>query len=321
MDGTQIIRRASFASTNPKKYGLKFTRITTENIIPYKVFNKIQPEKANIVQGSASTRTKNNKVFYDTTTVVMNEKDEIYEQGLGPLYLKNGDSVYKLKFEKINEKSNQRENVDLSGAFNYILAFYMKDNSKMEVYPTYSRNMSSALGELEFKLSENQVARILVEDIKDYSIKVKNPDGTDYTFYEGKVYSYAKREQEKQEYLNYKRVIADSNRTIAFLNQKIKKLEDTLNEYQLDTQTTTQTETGTVPRKDNLFILEKESQLRPTPDSIAANADNAALNDKIKELEEENIILHTSGLSNKQETLFSQGGNRAILTRKKPSQQ
>ncbi|MFW6311987.1 MAG: hypothetical protein ACOC1K_07110, partial [Nanoarchaeota archaeon] len=38
MDGSQIIRKASFSSTDPKKYGSSFTRINVDNFIPYKVF-------------------------------------------------------------------------------------------------------------------------------------------------------------------------------------------------------------------------------------------------------------------------------------------
>ena len=49
MDGTQIIRKASFSSTDPKKYGNWLTRLHVENLIPYKVFNRIEAEKSGTI--------------------------------------------------------------------------------------------------------------------------------------------------------------------------------------------------------------------------------------------------------------------------------
>jgi hypothetical protein len=190
MDGTQIIRRASFSSTDPKKYGLKFTRLNVENIIPYKVFNRLDSEKPNIVEGSLMPKTKYVKTFYDTTTIVYNENNEIYPQGQGPLLLKTGDSVYKFKFERLNETAGQREKVDLSGAFNYALYFKLDDETIIEAVPTYSTNMNTSIGELEFKLTGDQITKLLKQNDTSYSIIVKNPDGTSYTFYEGVYHSY-----------------------------------------------------------------------------------------------------------------------------------
>lgn len=189
MDGTQIIRRASYSSTDTKKYGLNFTRLMVENLIPYKVFNKLENEKANIVEGNLKPKTKYIKVFYDTTKVLVNEKNEVYPQGTGPLYLKNGDSLYKFKFEKYNETSSQRENVDLSGVYNYALVFVLDDGTKIEAPISYSVNMNSTLGELDFKITGDQIVELLKQKNNKYSIIVKNPDKSEYTFYEGLYYS------------------------------------------------------------------------------------------------------------------------------------
>ncbi|HUT80603.1 MAG TPA: hypothetical protein VMZ29_05300, partial [Candidatus Bathyarchaeia archaeon] len=225
MDGSQIIRRASFSSTDPKKYGLRFTRINVDNIIPYKVFNRLEAEQANIIQGNLKPQTKYVKVFYDTTTVVYNQNNEVYPQGLGPILLKNGDSVYKFKFEKINEdNSNQRENVDLSGAYNYGLLFVLDDDTKIEVGPTYSTNMNTTIGELEFKLNKTQIDTLLKQKKKAYSIIVKNPDGTSYNFYEGKYYSYEKREQEKSETQNFIQQIGNLNKQLTSSKSQYKAL-------------------------------------------------------------------------------------------------
>lgn len=187
MDGTQIIRKASFSSVDPKKYGLLFTRLNVDNLIPYKVFNRIEAEKPNIVSNTGVNKIKYVKVFYDTVSVLLNAYNEVFPQGTGPLFLKSYDSVYKFKFEKLDANSN-RVNVDFSGAYNYSLVFKLDDNSKIEVGPTYSTNMNTTIGEIEFKLTEDQLVTLKKQTNNNYSIVVKNPNGSEYTFYEGVFY-------------------------------------------------------------------------------------------------------------------------------------
>jgi len=227
MDGSQIIRKASFSSTDPKKYGRYFDRINVDNYIPYKVFNKIPAEKANIAIGSSEQRTKFSKIFYDTTNIVLNSNNEVLPQGTGPLFMKNGDSVYKFKFERLNSNTDPatRENVDLSGVFNYALLFVLDDLSKIEVSPTFSTNMNTTLGELEFKLLTEQIATLLKQTNNSFSIVIKNPDGTQYTFYEGLFYSL---KDFNQVISQYKEIfnINSLNNTIADLEAQVKALQD-----------------------------------------------------------------------------------------------
>ena len=224
MDGTQIIRKASFSSNDPKKYGLLFTRINVDNIIPYKVFNKVEAEKANIKIDSAIEKTKYIKVFYDTVTVVMNAFNEVFPQGTGPLFLKSFDSVYKFKFEKIDTNGN-RVNVDLSGAFNYALQFKLDDNTKIEVGPTYSTNMNTTIGEIEFKLTEDQLTTLKKQTNNNYSIVVKNPNGTFYTFYEGTFYDISNETQVIEQYKNMY-TVTDLQARVAELQIQVQKLTD-----------------------------------------------------------------------------------------------
>ena len=226
MDGTQIIRKASFASTDPKKYGLQFTRLNVDNYIPYKVFNRVEGDSfvQNISGGSA--RTKYVKVFYDTTLVSMNMNNEILPQGTGPLFLKRGDGTYLFKFEKVDTAAgNQAVNVDLSGSFNYSLLFVLDDQSKIEISPTYSTNMNTVLGELEFKIMEGQVGKLLQQTNNAYSIIVKNSDGSQYTFYEGVFYSYSNFDQVIAQFNNITNVSA-LNTQIASLQEQVKTLTD-----------------------------------------------------------------------------------------------
>jgi len=196
MDGSQIIRKASFSSLDPKKYGKFFTKLNIDNIIPYKVFNRLETEKSNIIE---TTEVNNNnvqdiqfvKVFYDTTTILMDAENTIFPQGTGPLFLKKTASTYSFKFNRLNVNSTppRSENVDLSGTFNYGLVFVTDDDTQIDVEPTYSTNMNTVLGQLEFKLTDRQTTKLLNQINNSFSIVIKNPDGTSYTFYEGVFYS------------------------------------------------------------------------------------------------------------------------------------
>lgn len=227
MDGSQIIRKASFASTDPKKYGRELDRINVDNFIPYKIFNRVPGEKPNIMKGSNVERTKFSKVFYDTTNIVLNSNNEVIPQGTGPIFLKNGDSVYKLKFEKLNSNTDpvQRENVDLSGVFNYALLFIYDDDTKLEIPPTFSTNMNTTLGELEFKLSGDQVTQLLKQTNNKFSVIIKNPDGTQYTFYEGLYFNNSNYNAVIEQYAEIFD-INSLNSQISDLESQVKALEE-----------------------------------------------------------------------------------------------
>lgn len=290
MDGTQIIRRASFSSTNPKKYGLELTRINVDNIIPYKVFNRIDGEKANIIEGSIVPKTKYVKVFYETTNVTYNQNNEIYSQGTGPLLLRKGDSLYKFKFEKYNSVSNQRENSDLSGAYNYAILFILDDETRIEIGPTYSSNMNTTIGDLEFKISSDQSLKLLKQTNNDYSIIVKNPDGSNYTFYEGKYYSYTKRQEIVEEQRNYVSEISGLNQKIVDLEIVNKKLNSQIDELKvkIGDLTISNNNTGAInivgPPNNTPYKL-------PERDIKIINERIKVLEDENKELTEEKVEL------------------------------
>ncbi|MFW6377194.1 MAG: hypothetical protein ACOCZ5_00975 [bacterium] len=227
MDGTQIIRKASFASTDPKKYGRNFTRLNVDNIIPYNVFNKIETERQIEATTSEISKKSYVKIFYDSTNVVLKDNNTVFPQGTGPLFLKKGDSIYKFKFERINEDKEppQRDNVDLSGAYDYELVFELDNDDEIRVPPTYSQNMTASLGELEFKLKSKHVKKLLKQDNNSYSIVIKNPNGSEYVFYEGLFYSnrnYDQRISQYQQLYN----ITDLNEQIANLQEENEELKD-----------------------------------------------------------------------------------------------
>lgn len=226
MDGTQVIRKASFSSIDPQKYGRYFTRLNVDNYIPYKVFNRIEGEASTTVQIMDNKKSKFVKVYYDSTRILLNMNNEVLPQGTGPLFLKRGDGVYKFSFDKIDENAgNEQMNVDLSGAYNYALLFVMDDDTKIEIPPTYSPNMNVTLGEIEFKISESQIAKLLKQNNNSYSIVIKNPDGTSYTFYEGFFFPYSNYQQVISQYTSLFK-ITDMQTQIAKLEAENKALRD-----------------------------------------------------------------------------------------------
>ena len=201
MDGTQIIRKASFASTDPKKYGRYFTRLNVDNYIPYKVFNRVEGEASTEVTITDNSKSKFVKVYYDSTQVLLDMNNNVLPQGTGPLFLKNGDGTYKFSFDKTDQNAGgERVNVDLSGAYQYALLFTLDDDSTIEIPPTFSTNMNTTLGELEFKIQLEQTQRLLKQNNNTYSIIIKNPDGSQYTFYEGVFFPYSNYEQVISQY-------------------------------------------------------------------------------------------------------------------------
>jgi len=226
MDGTQIIRKASFSSQDPKKYGRYFTRLNVDNYIPYKVFNRLAAESSPKLTGGGAQKTKFVKIFYDSVQVMLNMNNQVLPQGTGPLFLKQSDGTYLFKFDKVDTNAgNQSVNVDLSGAYNYALVFVLDDQSKIEIGPTFSTNMNTTLGQLEFKVLESQAQKLLTQTTKAYSIVVKNPDGTQYTFYEGVFYSYQDFNKVITQYQSLFD-ITTLNSKIATLQEENKKLQD-----------------------------------------------------------------------------------------------
>lgn len=192
MDGTQIIRSGSFSSTNAKKYGKKLNSINIANVSKFQVFNKSNDASANIIVNNNVAKTKYVKMFYNLSNIELDENNNYYGQGTYVLNLLNSDSLYKFKFITRNSDNTERHYLDLSGAYNYI--FYTKDSlgNVIEISPTGSTNMNLMLGELEFKLTNDNVVKMLnvPESNRFFSIMVKNPDKTTSTLFEGSYKKY-----------------------------------------------------------------------------------------------------------------------------------
>ena len=187
MDGTQIIRSGSLSSTNHYKYGKKMNCIDVSNINKFQVFNKSNDVSSNIIINNGIVNTKYVKNYYNLSTIELSENGNYYDQGTYVLNLLNSDSLYKFKFVTVNENTNEKHYLDLSGSYNYI--FYTKDinNNIIEIPATNSTNMNLMLGELEFKINSDNVSKMLAvsENNRFFSIMIKNPDKSLSTLFQG----------------------------------------------------------------------------------------------------------------------------------------
>ena len=85
--------------------------------------------------------------------------------------------------------------------------------------------MNVTLGELEFKIMEAQTAKLLKQNNNSYSIIIKNPDGTSYTFYEGFYFSYSNYQQVLSQYTSLFK-ITDLQTQISQLEAENQALRD-----------------------------------------------------------------------------------------------
>jgi len=136
--------------------------------------------------------------------------------------------MYKIKFRTYNETTLEMHNLDLSGAYNYAVSFIKDDGNIIEILPTYSTNMNTMLGELEFKINGNTISDLLSQKNNEFAIIIKNSDGTSYTFYQGKYYSYSDLTTVMNNYNNLSNVSALRS-NISQLESQLNKLTDDYN--------------------------------------------------------------------------------------------
>ena len=85
--------------------------------------------------------------------------------------------------------------------------------------------MNTTLGEIEFKIMEAQIIQLLKQNNNTYSIMVKNPDGSKYTFYEGVYFPYSNYQQVISQYSSLFDITAMQTK-VAALEAENKALKD-----------------------------------------------------------------------------------------------
>ena len=182
MDGTQIIRKCSFSSNHPKKYGRFLQKINVDNLVNYTVFNKIQENIINPTSPNNNS-TKYIKVYYDTTNIFLNDTDDVKNN---ILLIKSNNHNYKFIVNDIQNGETKRYNLS---THNYVFCVRLDDGSEIRLTPVDKTNSNYVLGEIMFYITGDNAEKMLKNQNKIYSIQLVE-NGVSSTLYEGKYQSY-----------------------------------------------------------------------------------------------------------------------------------
>lgn len=189
LDDVQFVRKASVSITSDVGDGIaNFFNDTMSLSFPvslYNVFNKIERVENKIASSPVIPHSvKYTKVFYNTTDVVLDVSGEYYGDGKFVLPLSQAPKNYKFVFKKYDE-SGVLNIMDLSDA-SYKLYTRGSDKQDIIIEPTYSSNMNTMLGELEFNISINNIQKLKSVDTTSrfMSIIVVNKDNTQYSMFD-----------------------------------------------------------------------------------------------------------------------------------------
>lgn len=162
MNNIDIIRTASMTITDPYKYTL--TTINTNNIMQYKIVNKIEDQK--IIVNNTQTDSKPAQIiksYYDTTNILIkdDESSQMYTQGKMTLYLKHSGSNYAIKLFTLDD-NNVRIPMNLVGQYDYKLVFPSITGRMIEIFPNKtSDRYNLGIGQLIFFIPKDTVSAIM----------------------------------------------------------------------------------------------------------------------------------------------------------------
>ena len=206
-NGQEIIRKATFTSTDPKKYGPNIEKINVlEGFRPVKVYNKnvklseesLQTSVQYIGYGAPQVMTQTvyvnayydvNYISVDSTTdlsVILGQT--VYPQGQNTIFINKFDNY--IKFKIFTKSPDKKQNVSLnlaSTGMNVKLAFILDDQSKVYLDPT--QDMAAAdpgAGEALFRMDDTLSTKLLGGKQRNYYIVNKNEQGDEILIYAGK---------------------------------------------------------------------------------------------------------------------------------------
>lgn len=205
INGQEIIRKATFTSTDPKKYGPIIQKINVlEGFRPVKVYNKIvntsEDTIANSVQyiGTPQVMTQTvyvnsyydvNYISVDSTTNVSNVLGEtVFPQGQNTIFINKFDNYVKFKIFTKSPDKKQNVSLDLaSTGMNVKLAFIFDDQSKIYLDPVQDMQAADpGAGEVLFRLDDTLTTKLLGGTQREYYIVNKNDKGDEVMIYFGK---------------------------------------------------------------------------------------------------------------------------------------
>lgn len=195
MNNIDIIRTASMMIDDPYKYTL--TSINTNNIMQYKIVNKIEDNK--IIINNQQTENKPAQIiksYVDTTNIVIkdDESSQMYSQGKMTLYLKHSGSNYAIRLFTTDDK-NVNVPMNLSGQYDYKLVFPSVTGHMIEIFPNKSSDRYNlGIGQLIFFIPKDTATAIMNVPVSEryfaITTHLPNNKADETALYEGHVEFY-----------------------------------------------------------------------------------------------------------------------------------
>lgn len=280
VDGSEVIRKSTFTSLEPKKYGRELQKINVlKGFQPVKVYNKIVRNDEENLKTALNTvnnliyKTQNvyisnfydmNMISVDSTSDVSNVIGEIvWPQGLNTIFLNKFDNF--VKFKIFTKSKDKKQNVAMnlaSGSDIIKLAFILDDNSKIYIEQVIDLGTANpSAGEILFKIDDSISTKLLSGLSKEYFLINQTPEGDEVLVYHGTFEDQKNKEVVLKENLE-KMVSTIEDRLAKIKNTTIKKTTDVTNK----TLNLESTKTEKSPVKSDLETTQK-SEISSTTNS------------------------------------------------------
>jgi hypothetical protein len=295
-DGHEIIKRSTFTSYEPKKYGKQLERINVINgYRPFKVYNKIETisdsgvgasSYANNVVPQPVISTVYVNTFIDSTYISVDSTNDVsqklgqtvYSQGKNYIFMNPFDNFFKFKIFTKSADKQEDISLDLSTSYNRLnIVFIQDDGTKIYTPALKDNTLAPASGECLFKIDDTLSTLLLTQTNKEYYLVVKTPDGDDSLIYSGNFSSQGDR----------MKVQAEINNTISDnLSQQIADLESA--KAALDSKNADlEAQTKTLADQQATLLAEQNILLNTNQNLSSTSAQTASLNSELqKQLDE-----------------------------------
>lgn len=191
LTSVECIRTATLLIDKPEKYVTK--RIAINNVMTYKVINRIQRHDTIGKVTETITKDKYIRSYYNATNIVVSNTGNgtVYTQGQMILRLHRSSTNYMFKMYNVDE-DNIRKPYDLTGPYKYKLIFPTSSGDKISIMPNFNiADTNLEIGQIVFYITEEQVKQIMLVPVNEryFAIVTDNDsnDGQQSTLYEGQV--------------------------------------------------------------------------------------------------------------------------------------
>lgn len=295
-DGQEIIRKATFTSLNPKKYGRQLERINVTNgFRPFKVYNKIETTGDSSVGASSYANSvvpqpvisrvyinnfiESSFISVDSISDISQTIGEIvYPQGKNYIFINPFDNFFKFKI--FTKSADKKENVSLDLSLDYnnlTLVFIEDDDTKIYIPTVKDSSIAPASGECLFKVDDTLSVKLYNQKNQDYYLVIKTPDGDDTLVYSGQF----ARQQDRE------KVKAKMNTTISDeLNKRIAALENAKRDLNSQNESL-QNQTRALSDQRSILEAERNILAASLTSALETSTQTASLNNELQKRIEE----------------------------------